>query len=99
MAADDLSAYKPVVRRLGVEHQICVARVKKRARNRLDKIDGWEWVKARIWRLLTDLPFDGDLELPRLERVVRYGDAALRLLGRLRAASGEIDNPAAFWLS
>ena len=28
MAADDLSAYKPVVRRLGVDHQICAARVK-----------------------------------------------------------------------
>ena len=43
MVADDLSACKPVVRRLGVEHQICVARVKKWARNRLDKIDGWDW--------------------------------------------------------
>ena len=44
--------------------------MKKRARNRLDKTDGWGWVKARIWRLLTELPFDGDLELLRLERVV-----------------------------
>ena len=78
MAADDLSTYKPVVRRLGVDHQVCVARVKKRALNRLDKIDGWDWVKARIWRLLTDLPFDGDLDLLRLERVVRDGDAARR---------------------
>ena len=78
MAADDLSACKPVVRRLGVDHRICVAHVKKRARNRLDKIDGWDWVKARIWRLLTDLPFDGDLELLRLERAVRDGDETLR---------------------
>ena len=51
-ASDDLSACKPVVRRLGVEHQTCVARVKKWAWNRLDKIDGWDWDKARIWRLL-----------------------------------------------
>ena len=38
----------------------------------------WDWIKAIIWRLLTDLPFDGDLELLRLERMVRDGDAALR---------------------
>ena len=78
MAADDLSACKPVVRRLGVERQICAARVKKRARNRLDKIDGWDWGKARIWRLLTEQSFDGNLALLRIERVVRGGGAALR---------------------
>ena len=61
MAADNLSAYKPVVRRLGLDHRICVARVKKRARNRLDKIDGWDWIKARIWKLLTELPFERGL--------------------------------------
>ena len=33
MVADDLSAYKPVVRRLGVDHQICVTHVKK-----------WAWI-------------------------------------------------------
>ena len=90
MAADDLSACKPVVRRLGVEHQICAAHVRKWAWNRLDKIKGWDWIKARIWRLLTELPFDGDLELLRLERSVRDGDAALRrmrveLSGKWRA--------------
>ena len=78
MVADDLSAYKPVVERLGIEHQICVARVKKWARNRLDRIEGWAWGKARIWRLLTELLFGGDLELPRLERMVRDGGATLR---------------------
>ena len=26
------------------------------------------WVKARIWSLITNLPFDCDLELPRLAR-------------------------------
>ena len=80
IAADDLNTCKPVVRRLGVERQICVARVKKRAWNRLDKIYGWDWIEARMWRLLTDLPFDGDLELLRLERVVRDGDVTLRRL-------------------
>ena len=58
--------------------------------NRLDGIDGWDWTKARIWRLLTDLPPDGDLDLPRLERAARDGDATLRrmrveLSGKWRA--------------
>ena len=80
MVTDDLNTYKPAVERLGLEHQICIAHVRKWARKRLDGIDGWDWVKARIWRLLTDLPPDGGLELLRLERAVRDGDAALRRL-------------------
>ena len=90
MVTDDLNTYKPVVRRLGIDHQICIAHVRKRAWNRFDGIDGWDWVKARIWRLLTELPFDGDVELLRLERMVRDGDATLRrmrvdLSGKWRA--------------
>ena len=87
MAADDLSAYKPVVERLGIEPSDLHTCVKKRVWNRLDRIEGRDWIKARIWRLLTELPFDGDLDLPRLERAVRDGDATLR---RMRAdLSGE----------
>ena len=82
MATDVLNTYKPVVERLGIERQICIARVRKRAWNRLDGIEGWDWIKARIWRLLTDLPPDGDLGLMRLERAVRDGEATLR---RMRA--------------
>ena len=90
MVTDDLNTYKPVIRRLGIEHQICIAHARKWAWNRLDGIDGWDWVKARIWRLLTELPFDGDVELLRLERAVRDGDATLRrmrveLSGKWRA--------------
>ena len=80
MVADDLNTYKPAVERLGIERQICIAHVRKRARNRLDGMDGRDWVKARIWRLLTELPLDCDLELLRLERAVRDGDAILRRL-------------------
>ena len=92
MTSDDLNTYKPVVRRLGIDHQIRIAHVRKRAWNRIDWIEGWDWVKARIWRLLTELPFDGDLELLRLERAVRDGDATLRrmcieLSGKWRALS------------
>ena len=66
MVTDDLNTYKPVVERLGIDHQIRIAHVRKWARNRLDGIEGWDWGKARIWRLLTELPMDGGLELPRL---------------------------------
>ena len=37
MDSDDLNTYKPAVERLGVDHQIRIARVKKRSRKRLDK--------------------------------------------------------------
>ena len=47
MVTDDLSAYKPAVERLGIDHQICTAHVRKRARNRLDRIDGWDCVPRR----------------------------------------------------
>ena len=40
MVTDGLSAYKPVVERLGIDHQICTAHVRKRTWNRLDWIDG-----------------------------------------------------------
>ena len=33
MAADDLNTYKPVVERLGIDHQICIAHVEKWARD------------------------------------------------------------------
>ena len=64
--------------------------MRKRAWSHLDKIDGRDWVKVRIWRLLTEMPFAGDLGLPRLERAVRDGDATLRrmrveLVGKWRA--------------
>ena len=80
MVTDDVNTYKPAVERLGIERQICAAHVKKRAWNRLDRIEGRDWTKARICPLLTELPFDGDVELLRLERMVRDGDATLRRL-------------------
>ena len=47
MVADNLNTYKPVVERLGSDRQICVARVKAWARNRLDKTEGWDRGEAR----------------------------------------------------
>ena len=78
--SDDLDACKPAAERLGIAHRICISRAKNRARNRLDRMGGWEWGKARIWRRLTEPPFAGGLELPRLARAVRDVDATLRRL-------------------
>ena len=68
IVTDDLSARKPAVERLGVDHQICIAHAKKRVWNRFDRIDGWDWGKARVRRLLTELPPECDSEIPRLKR-------------------------------
>ena len=82
IASDDLNTYKPVVKRLGIDHQICMAHPLKWARSRLGKIEGMDWFKDLIWRLLNELPPDGGLELLRLERLVR--DAECQSLRRLR---------------
>ena len=79
IVSDDLNTYKPVVEELGLEHQICLAHVRKNMRRRLDEIEGWDWRKARIWLLLRELPDDGGRELLRMERKVRE-DAELRRL-------------------
>ena len=88
MVADDLNTCKPVGKRLGVDHQICTARVKNRARNRLDRIDGWDWIKARIWLLLTELPFDVDLE-----RSARFGTATQIFAACARSCFGSGGRP------
>ena len=81
IVTDDLNTYKPVAERLGLDHQICIAHVLKWAWNRLGKIEGRDWIKARIWRLLRELPPNGDVELLRLERLVRDDeDQTLRRL-------------------
>ena len=88
-----------MVERLGIDHQICIAHVNKWAWNRLDRIDGWDLVKARIWRLLTDLPFDGDLELPRLESAIWDGDATFRRRRAEALELGKFDLPKCIGIS
>ena len=59
VATDDLFTYKPVVNGLGLEHQVCVAHVRKNVARRLRKAKGWgEW-KSRLRNLLDELPDDG----------------------------------------
>ena len=49
-----------------MNHQICLAHVKKNVWNRLKRIEGWDWIKTRIWQLLSDLPDWGGHELLKL---------------------------------
>ena len=71
MVSDDLATYKPVVEELGVEHQVCLAHVRKNVRRRLKEIAGWEPEKEKIKELVQELPKEGGLELLELEKVVR----------------------------
>ena len=34
---------------------VCIAHVRKWVWNRLREIDGWDWCRSRIWRLMTEL--------------------------------------------
>ena len=71
MVTDDLSTYKPVVQHLGVDHQVCIAHVRKWVANRLLRINGWQRYKRRIWSLVTELPREGGRELLRMEPRIR----------------------------
>ena len=78
LVSDALPTYKPVVERLGLEHQVCVAHVRKNVRRRLHEIEGWEWHKAQIWRLLMELDDDDSLDLDALTRnIERWLDTPL----------------------
>ena len=79
VVTDDLSTYKPVVDRLGLEHQICAAHVRKNAARRLRKAQGWQGWKSRLRNLLDELPDDGGKRLMSMEREVRDEPGLRRL--------------------
>jgi transposase-like protein len=70
IVSDDLVTYKPVVEELGVEHQVCLAHVRKNVTRRLKGIEGWGEEKERIKTLLRELPSNGGRELLKLEQQV-----------------------------
>ena len=80
MVTDDLSTYKPVVERLGVEHQVCIAHVRKNVSRRLEEIEGWDHYKTMIWLLLSELSEDGGRQLLKMERRVRDEPKLRRLV-------------------
>lgn len=71
IVSDDLATYKPVAEELGVEHQVCLAHVRKNVRRRLKEIEGWELEKERVRELVRELPREGGLALLELEKAVR----------------------------
>ena len=83
MVTDDLNTYKPVVERLGVDHQVCIAHVMKWVWNRLREMDGWDWYRSRIWSLMTELPRGGGRELLDMEPLVRRHPKLHRLVVEL----------------
>ena len=83
IVSDDLSTYKPVAEELGLEHQVCLAHVRKNVSRRLYEIEGWDWHRARIWQLLSELPEGGGAELLRMERKVRENVELRRLVVEL----------------
>ncbi len=83
IVTDDLNTYKPVVEHLGVDHQVCIAHVRKWVWNRLREIGGWDWYKSRIWLLMTELPRGGGRELLDMEHRVRGHPKLHRLVVEL----------------
>jgi transposase-like protein len=80
LVTDDLLTYKPVVEELGLEHQLCLAHVRKAVTNRLKKVEGWEEEKACIQHLVRELPPSGGIELLRLEQRVQRSPPLRRLV-------------------
>ena len=80
LVTDDLITYKPVVDELAVGHQVCLAHLRKGVSNRLKKVDGWKEDKARIQRVVRELPSEGGAELLRLERRVVRSPPLRRLV-------------------
>jgi hypothetical protein len=71
VVTDDLVTYKPVLEELRVEHQVCVAHVRKNVTRRLKEVAGWVEEKEQIRALMKDLPLNGGRELLELEKEVR----------------------------
>jgi transposase-like protein len=80
LVSDDLNTYKPAVEALGLEHQVCLAHVRKWVTLRLQKIAGWEEEKALIRQLVRELPSQGGWVLLSLERRVRRSPPLRRLV-------------------
>ena len=71
LVSDDLSTYKPAVEQMGLEHQVCLAHVRKNVARRLSEIEGWEGEKEKIAALVRELPQGGGKQLLELEKKVR----------------------------
>jgi len=87
---DDLSTYRPALEELGLEHQVCVAHVRRNVARRLREIAGHERAKERLREIVRDLPEGGgqrllDLALEFKETEPRLYSLALQLSNRWNA--------------
>ena len=69
LVSDDLEAYKPAAEKVGLDHQLCLAHVRKSLALRLRKIPGFQQHKAVIRQALRDLTPQAKRDLQRLQRV------------------------------
>lgn len=75
VVSDDLSTYKPAVEELGLEHQVCLAHVRKNLTRRLKKIKGWDREKEKLKELVKRLSEEGSKVLLAMEKEVRDAPA------------------------
>ncbi len=80
LVTDDLLTYKPVSEALGLDHQVCLAHVRRWVARRLRRIRGWEEEKAIVKEVVQELPPDGGERLLGLERRVRHSPELRRLV-------------------
>lgn len=71
LVTDDLATYKPVAERLGVQHQVCVAHVRKNVTRRLKQLPGQDAVKEAVRELVRDFPPWGERALRELAKALR----------------------------
>jgi len=83
LVTDDLSTYKPVVAQLKVQHQVCIAHVRKNVTLRLRKLPGQEPVKEVVRELVRDFPPWGERALRELAKVLRRHVPWRRFLSEL----------------
>lgn len=83
LVTDDLSTYKPVAERLGLQHQVCIAHVRKNVTKRLRKLPGQDAVKDAVRELVRDFPPWGERALRELAKTLRRNVAWRRFLSDL----------------
>ena len=83
VVTDDLSTYKPVLERLGVQHQVCIAHVRKNVTKRLRDLPGQEAVKTAVRELVRDFPPWGERALRELAKTLRRHVPWRRFLSEL----------------
>jgi len=98
LVTDDLATYKPVAERLSLQHQVCIAHVRKNVTKRLRKLTSQEAVKEAVRELMRDFPPWGEQVLRELAKTLRRNVPWRRFLSELAEKWPNLrcflDNPA-----